>query len=266
MADFELSKKEATRLIENGEYATALELFRDLERLAPNSEERAAIFVGECHCLEALGMFEKARECLREVAKLGESTPAELAYMAYLEARLEGDEGKNTSAVARLDRLLEEQKELLHSAECEDLYESIQMQRLEYLVNVGRMQEARPLFSEARGFSMEKRYDFAFREAYCLAKCGDLAEAHQIMSKALAESNGIFQETRGRYYLGAIYVADRKYNEALVEFQFCETHVGESSLSYSHVMDALAYVHEELGHAEEAIRYKQAAAGTKFEQ
>jgi tetratricopeptide (TPR) repeat protein len=216
-------------------------------------------------CFEALGMFAKARQCVREATRLGEPSPEYLARMAYLEAVLDGDEGNNKSAIARLDRLLEEQEELLHSAECEDLYESIQMQRLDYLLNVGRMQEALPLFSEARGFAIEKKYDFAFREAYCLAKCGNLEEAHLIMGKALAQSNGIVQETRGRFYLASMYLSERKYKEALVEFQFCEEHIGETDLSIPHLMDALAYVHEKLGHAEEATRYLR-AKGTKYKQ
>jgi tetratricopeptide (TPR) repeat protein len=259
MADFELSKQEATRLLEKGEFEQALSVFRELETIAPDSEERGAVLLGEYQCFEALGMFAKARQCVLEATKLGEPTPEYLARMAYLEAVLDGDEGDNKSAIARLDRLLEEREELLRSAECEDLYESVQMQRLEYLVNVGRMQEALPLFSEVRGFAIEKRYDFAFREAYCLAKCGDLERAHLIMSKALAESNGIVQETRGRYYSGAMYMTERKYEDALVEFQFCETHMGESDLSISLVMHALAYVHEKMGHNQEATRYLQAA-------
>ena len=61
MADFELSKQEATRLFESGEFDPALKSFLELETHAPNSEERAAIFLGEYLCFEALGMFAKAR-------------------------------------------------------------------------------------------------------------------------------------------------------------------------------------------------------------
>jgi tetratricopeptide (TPR) repeat protein len=263
MADFETSKLEAAKLSESGEFDGALKLFREIEPLAPNSEERAAILIGEFHCLEALGQFGKARECLREATNLGDSTPEYSAHIAYLDARLDGGEGKNKSAIAKLDRLLEEHSELLRSPDCKELYELIQMRRLEYLVNVGRMVAALPLFIEATGFVMEKPDSFVLRMAYCLAKCGEFETAHNMMNKALASSNSIAQETHARYYLGSIYVAEKDYDKALVEFRFCEMHIEESDhsipLSIPQVMDALAYVHEQMGHANEASQYRKAA-------
>jgi tetratricopeptide (TPR) repeat protein len=174
---------------------------------------------------------------------------------------LDGDEGKNGSAIAMLDALLEEHSELLRSPDCGDLYESIQLRRLEYLVNVGRMIEALPLFVEATGFPLEKPDSFVFRMAYCLAKCGEFETAHNMMKKALAISRSRAQEARARY---SIYVAAKDYDNALVELQFCQAHMGESDLSIPHMMDALAYVHEQMGHADEAALYRQ-AAGLPYE-
>ena len=74
--------------------------------------------------------------------------------------------------------------------------------------------------------------------AYCLAKSGDVEQAHVLVNEGLAESRTVTEEIRGRYYLGSIYVSEKKYMEALAQFQFCERHEEESDISYEHLMDA----------------------------
>lgn len=256
---FERSKFKATDLLAKGEYDQALKLFRELETFAPDSEERGAVLIGEYQCYEALDMFDEARKCLQVAATLGEQTPEYASRIEYLEARLDGDEGKNRIALGKLNRLLEAKGELLRSPDCRDLYESVQMRRLEYLTNLGEMKEALPLFTEARGFEVEKPRSFKFRMAYCLAKCGYVEQAHALVKEGLAETSNITEEVRGRYYLGSIYVAEKKYAEALTQFQFCETHLKDSDISHEHLMDALSYVYEKLGKPKDAARYRQVA-------
>jgi tetratricopeptide (TPR) repeat protein len=263
MAKYEERKDEALKLLEASKFSEAAAAFRELAEGAPDSDERAAALIGEYQCLEALGMFAKARESVHEAASLGEQTPEYLARMVYFEACLDANEGKNEMAVEKLNKLLEEHADLLHTPECLDLYESIQYQRAEYLSNLNRMGQALPLFLETRGFKKEKPKDFIFRMAFCVAKCGDFERAHVLMKRALADCRDIRQENMARYYLGLIYAAARDYGKALAEFQFCEAHLDEFDLSIPSLMEALSYVCEKSGRTGGAAKYRRAGGAQK---
>jgi tetratricopeptide (TPR) repeat protein len=129
-----------------------------------------------------------------------------------------------------------------------------------------RPREALPLFAESLEFKAEKPRDHAYRMAYCLAECGDVARAKDAITGALKRRLDKHEEWTARYYLGAVFAAAKEYDKALRELRFCEIHLDDSEGPITGLIDSLAYVCEKLGHLEDAARYKRATTNDSRKQ
>jgi len=257
----------ANQFFEAGDFDGAMQLFSELAKVAPNSDERAAALIGQGKCLEVLGRFAEARDCLREVRNLeGQDDPEYVAWLDYLEAGIDAREGRDKESLRRLDGLLENFAAFLKTPQWIDLYERVQILRSARLQNLKRPREALPLFVEALGFTAEKPKDHNYRMAYCLAECGDVSRAKDAVTNALKGKLDRHEEWTARYYLGAIYAAGNEYESALAEFQFCECHLDDSDGSITNLMDSLAYVCSKLGRLDDAARYGRASQTSEESQ
>jgi tetratricopeptide (TPR) repeat protein len=258
---FDALRTRAEALFEQGKYEDSLLLFSQLVPEAPDSAVRSAIQMYRGRCLEILGRFPEARQCIEEARRgMRESSPAALAWLDYMEASVDAREDRYAVALAKFDRVLADIEDSLPGDERRNIYESVQISRAQCLHNLGRPAEAMPLFVESAGFKAEKPADYPYRMALCMAQCGERSGAKDILLRSLKCDLDVQTEGSIRYYLGRIYALEGDHEGALAEWQFCERHLDECDLLWDKpLMDSLSWAYEKIGDSNKANYYGRLA-------
>lgn len=243
---------QAVELFDAGDFAGALLQFTALAHLASDPKEKAGFLLDQASCYAQLGCDEDAERCLAEANELVGRDPVGLLITELGRACFLLEHNRFADALAILNRLWEENRELLKQSELPGLGRDIRLQRSFVLIQLTRYCEALP---DLQAICTEEPDGEA---CSYLARCYYELKRHAAAEHSflLAAQHGISDESRAafHYYFGRNYYELGNFAKARQEFVL-SAQAGTSTPPRSQVYEMLAATCRLLGGHEDAARY-----------
>jgi len=244
------------RLQQTGDDVGALRVLEEMRRESHDQSEKIAILVGEATSLTGMGRFAEAESRLDEAESMAED-PWVFAMLWLQRTNVLWFAVRWEEALKLIERTVGTYRAVLESPEHRDLYELSRLRLGTLLVEFGRYQEASPILDEALSFELtdNEKALLYFETGTCHYHLGNIESSKHWFLQALSIGCGSYKSVLARYFLGAINFRERKYAEALTEFQWCEVRLEEGRIAPRQLYAWLAKTFRILGDQDQARRY-----------
>ena len=250
----------AFSLRDKGEYEQALKELFSLLNNTSDDFQNAMLLANISTCYQLMGDATSAEEYLAKAQLACPHDPRVLATIAFLRSRALEDQQQYQKAEDAFGRILDDFPELKRNPELRFLYEDIQRRRAFDLMEIGRYEEALPLFQEALNFSlsMADRAALNCQIGICQYNLHEYDRAIENLSSAQNMELPPEWHASRHYYLGYCYYQKRQFETAKEQFMLCQELVesGEPGPPASFVYQLLEYTCRELGSESEAMSYR----------
>jgi tetratricopeptide (TPR) repeat protein len=256
--------EQTLRLLEAGDYESALSNFRELASEAQESEAKSTYTLGELHALVRLGRTREARQVLKAARPLFLKSDEAQLRADLIEVQINSVEDKWNRALPSLDRMLRKYVEILHDPQIRDVYEEIQLRRGVRLAFLGRFREASPVLEEVLNFNPSLlSSEFWHELGRCYLATQQYGRAGEAFSKAVSIGLDDVRAANARWEMGVILMRNQAHALALEQLRLAEEHAGAAKIQKKNIYKAMALSLSKLGMENEAMHYAR-LAGVKL--
>ncbi len=232
----------------------ALAGFQELLAAASAPQDRAAVLLSVAGCLASLGKGSEARRAASQALALPDETSETFAWALLFDAGLEISMGNCKKALAELDRLESDFRNLLNLPENRESFETVERRRGIALYRLHRAKEALPFLERAAARDVE-RATVLYYLGRCCYDLGALEKAQASLREALTLDLHPLYQPGAHYVLGLSYHWRGQNARAVEEYRWCLENDAKGLLPKRSVLTALVDASKALGMEDEAARY-----------
>jgi tetratricopeptide (TPR) repeat protein len=207
----------AYTLLESGRILDAAHEFHMLAERANSPSDRALALVNEHKCYCKIGEMDKARNLMRQIRHLPVQDKFVQMAVDFGDACMTVQMGKEKEGVAKFERLLQSNPELLALPDLRDWYEDIQQRRAFSLAKLRQYDDALQILREASSFTTMNAEDqqmVQFYLGFCYAAIGKSDLAVEAYRRAIDIGLGNEIEVDVRYRLAIVHFLNGAFARA----------------------------------------------------